>query len=441
MSSTPVSSTLRIGIAGLGTVGAAVADILVGQHDRLAERAGRPVALTAVSARNKDRDRGVDLSGMAWEDDPVALATRDDIDLFVELIGGEEGPARASVEAALSRGIPVVTANKALLARHGMELAPMAEAAGVTIAYEAAVAGGIPAIKTMREAASANRIDRVFGILNGTCNYILTRMEHEGLAFDDVLEDAQAQGYAEADPTADVEGHDTAHKLALLASLAFGTEINMDAVYLEGISSITSADIEAAAELGYRIKLLGVATRTETGIEQRVTPAMVPLTSAMAQVNGVLNAVAVNGDQFGEIVLSGEGAGGAATASAVVSDIVDLARGNITPPLGIPVASIAPHKRARMRAHEGGYYISLRVHDRPGAMAGIATRMAERGISIQSIVQKGQHLAPALAGQTAVTVTLITHETTEELIRAAIDDIEADGQIEGRTQMIRIEQP
>jgi homoserine dehydrogenase len=441
MSSTPVSSTLRIGIAGLGTVGAAVADILVGQHDRLAERAGRPVALTAVSARNKDRDRGVDLSGMAWEDDPVALATRDDIDLFVELIGGEEGPARASVEAALSRGIPVVTANKALLARHGMELAPMAEAAGVTIAYEAAVAGGIPAIKTMREAASANRIDRVFGILNGTCNYILTRMEHEGLAFDDVLEDAQAQGYAEADPTADVEGHDTAHKLALLASLAFGTEINMDAVYLEGISSITSADIEAAAELGYRIKLLGVATRTETGIEQRVTPAMVPLTSAMAQVNGVLNAVAVNGDQFGEIVLSGAGAGGAATASAVVSDIVDLARGNITPPLGIPVASIAPHKRARMRAHEGGYYISLRVHDRPGAMAGIATRMAERGISIQSIVQKGQHLAPALAGQTAVTVTLITHETTEELIRAAIDDIEADGQIEGRTQMIRIEQP
>lgn len=434
-----VNAPLRIGIAGLGTVGASVAGILLGQHNRLAERAGRPVQLVAVTARDRTRDRGVDLSGVAWEDSALAVASREDVDLFVELIGGEDGAARESVEAALGRGIPVVTANKALLARHGMALSRLAEDSGVSIGYEAAVAGGIPAIKTMREAASANAISRVYGILNGTCNYILTRMEQEGLAFEAVLQDAQDQGYAEADPTADIEGHDTAHKLAILASLAFGTEINMDAVYLEGISSITSADIEAAAELGYRIKLLGVATRTETGIEQRVTPAMVPLTSAMAQINGVLNAVAIDGDQFGEIVLAGAGAGGAATASAVVSDIVDIARGNAVPPLGIPSSGIVPHVRARMRAHEGGYYIALRVFDRPGVMAGIATRMAERGISIQSIVQKGQHLEPDVAVDTAVTVTLITHETTEELIRAAIADIEADGQIEGRTQMIRIE--
>jgi len=340
------------------------------------------------------------------------------------------------VEAALAAGKHVVTANKALLATHGNALACLADASGLAIGFEAAVAGGIPIIKTVREAASANTINRVFGILNGTCNYILTRMEEEGLEFDECLKDAQALGYAEADPTADIEGHDSAHKLALLASIVFGSEVDLNSIYLEGISAISQEDLRAADELGYRIKLLGVAQRTEQGIEQRVTPAMLPKSAPMARVAGVLNAVAVDGDAFGEITMVGAGAGGDATASAVVSDIVDIARGRFSPALGIPAESLTPVSRSGMQAHAGAYYVRLNVYDRPGALAGIATRMAESGISLESIMQKGRG---ETGSQTPLPVTIITHNTMEEHIREALARIEADGHIEGRPQMIRIE--
>jgi len=435
-----MSEALRIGLAGLGTVGAAVFRLLTEKAEHVADRTGRPIRVVGVCARDRSRDRGIDLSGVAWYDDPVALAGADDVDVFVELIGGEGDPAAAAVRAALSAGIPVVTANKALLAASGIELARLAEENGATIGYEAAVAGGIPIIKTMREAIAGNRVSRVYGILNGTCNYILTQMEQEGLGFAECLAEAQRLGYAEADPTFDIEGNDSAHKLALLTALAFGTEIDTDSIHLEGISSITPEDIEAAAELGYRIKLLGVARRTDTGIEQRVTPTMVPRTLAMAEIHGVLNAVAVDGDEVGEIMLVGPGAGSTATASAVVGDVMDIARGGVCPPIfGVPVGKLQPYKPARMRAHEGGYYIRLSVYDRPGAFAAIAQRMAEQSISLESIMQKD--LRDPDNPEQVRRVVLITHETTEAQIRRALSAIMDDKQIEGRPQMIRIEMP
>ena len=432
---------LRLGIAGLGTVGASVVRLLRRHEATIAARAGRPVRLVAVSARDSSRARDVPLDGAGWFDDPVALATSPDIDVFVELIGGEGGIARDSVAAALRAGKGVVTANKALLAAHGVELAGLAEESGVPLAFEGAVGGGIPIVKALREALAGNRISRLTGILNGTCNYILTRMEEEGLSFADCLRDAQRLGYAEADPTFDVEGLDTAHKLAILTAIAFGTRIDRDSIFVEGISTITAEDIAAADELGYRIKLLGVAQRTETGIEQRVHPTMVPKDSAVARISGVTNAVAVEGDFIGTVVLSGPGAGGDATASAVVGDIIDLARGIRVPPLGRPAASLEPYRRAAMRAHEGGYYLRLRVRDRPGAFAAIARRMAEAGISLESIVQRNRppRSAPRHAHDEAQSVTIITYETTEEAVRGALQRIEAEGEIHGRPQMIRIE--
>ncbi len=304
-----MAEALRVGIAGLGTVGASVVRVLSAKAGELTRQCGRDVAVTAVSARHRTRDRGVHLGNVQWFDDPVELARSAEIDVFVELIGGEEGPARAAVEAALKAGRHVVTANKALLSRHGVALAQIAEKKGVLLNYEAAIAGGIPVIKTMREALAGNTVTRIFGIMNGTCNYILTRMEADGIGFDECLRDAQRLGYAEADPTFDIEGHDTAHKLSILTSLAFGCRISAGDVYMEGISNITQADIRAAGELGYRIKLLGVAVRTETGIEQRVHPTMVPTASVIAQVHGVTNAVAIETDILGELLLSGPGAG------------------------------------------------------------------------------------------------------------------------------------
>ena len=434
-----MSQALRIGLAGLGTVGAAVFRLLSQKAEHVAVRAGRPVQVVGVCARDRGRDRGIDLSGVAWYDDPSALAAAEDVDCFVELMGGDGDPARAAVRAALTAGKPVVTANKALLAAHGVDLAQLAEANGTTIGYEAAVAGGIPIIKTLREAVAGNKVSRVYGILNGTCNYILTRMEDEGLSFADCLAEAQRLGYAEADPTFDVEGHDSAHKLAILSALAFGTKIDTESIHLEGISAITLEDLEAAEELGFRIKLLGVARRTETGIEQRVTPTMVPKSSAMAGIHGVLNAVAVDGDEVGEIMLVGPGAGSTATASAVAGDIVDIARGGIhSSVFGIPATELVDYKPARMRAHEGGYYIRLAVYDRPGAFAAIAKRMAEQSISLESIMQKEKRDAHDTKARRAV---LITHETTEIQVRKALEAIIDDGQIEDQPQMIRIEMP
>ncbi|MBN9024275.1 MULTISPECIES: homoserine dehydrogenase [Kaistia] len=439
-----MNQALRLGVAGLGTVGASLLQLTQRHADELALRCGRPVVVTAVTARDRFRDRGVDLSAVAWYDDPISLAQSPDIDVFVELMGGADGSAADSVRAALDAGKHVVTANKALLAKHGTELARRAEQNSVSLNFEAAAAGGIPIIKTLRESLAGNRVGRVYGILNGTCNYILTRMEREGIAFDVCLAEAQRLGYAEADPTFDVDGFDTAHKLALLTAIAFGTEINADAIYVEGIRSISTADIEAADELGYRIKLLGVATRTESGIEQRVHPTMVPKSSPIARVDGVTNAVAVEADFVGRLVLSGPGAGGDATASAVMSDIADLARGDVVGTFGRPAHTLKPYQQAVMRSHAGGYYIRLAVYDRPGAFASIAKRMAENNISLESIVQRRrapkadapEHPQP----QAPQPVMLITYETTESQVKEALDRITADGHIAEKPQMIRIEQ-
>ncbi len=434
-----MAEALRIGIAGLGTVGASVVRVLADKAAELTRQCGRDVVVTAVSARDPKRDRGVDLSAAQWFDDPVELAEKADIDVFVELIGGDEGTARACVKAALEAGRHVVTANKALLAKHGVALAEAAEKRGVLLNYEAAVAGGIPVIKTMREAMAGNTVSRVFGILNGTCNYILTRMEAEGLSFEDCLKDAQRLGYAEADPTFDIEGNDTAHKLSILTSLAFGTKIAADSIYLEGISNITQADIRAAGELGYRIKLLGVAQRTESGIEQRVHPTMVPTASVIAQVNGVTNAVAIETDILGELLLSGPGAGGNATASAVVGDIADIAKSRPGfqhgPVFGRPAKELRPYKKAQMRSHAGGYFIRLTVHDRIGVFAAIARRMADNDISLESIVQHADG-KEALAQKTVI---LVTHETTESAVRKAVEGVTKDGHLTSKPQVIRIE--
>ena len=369
---------LKVGLAGLGTVGASVVRLIAEQRDALAARCGRPVEVVAVTARSRGKDRGIDLTKLRWVDDPVELARDPDIDVFVELIGGEGDPAQAAVEAALKAGKSVVTANKALLARHGVALAALAEKHGVALNFEAAVGGAIPVVKTLREGLAGNSFARIYGILNGTCNYILTRMEQEKLSFADCLKEAQRLGYAEADPSFDVEGHDTAQKLAILASLAFGTAVDPDAIYVEGISSITPADLEAADELGYRIKLLGVAVKTDKGIEQRVHPTMVPKDSAIAQVMGVTNAVTIDAEGIAPITLVGPGAGGMATASAVVADIADIARGVRAAPFGRPRRKLTVSKKAPMQRHEGGYYIRLLAVDKPGTAATIAKRLAQQ---------------------------------------------------------------
>jgi homoserine dehydrogenase len=424
---------LRLAIAGLGTVGATVARYLQQNANAFASKSGRAVTVTAASARSRGKDRGFSVEGIRWYDDPVAMAREAEADVYVELMGGSGDPAKAAVEAALARGLHVVTANKALLAAHGPALARLAEANGASLKFEAAAAGGIPVIKALREAMAGNDIRRVSGIMNGTCNYILSRMEAEGLSFADCLRAAQELGYAEADPTFDIEGYDTAHKLALLTSLAFGSEVDADSIYVEGISNVAPLDLKMAEELGYRIKLLGVAERTAAGIEQRVHPTMVPRTAQLAQVMGVLNAVSIVGDTVGELTFVGPGAGGGATASAVLADVADIARGETRPVFGRPAAALEKPAKAPMQRHEGGYYVRLTALDRRGVFAAIAGTMSEHGISLASIIQKG---APK---QSAVPVILITHATTEHLIRAAVASIAEKGVLDGPPQVIRIE--
>jgi homoserine dehydrogenase len=431
-----MNEPFKIGIAGLGTVGSGLLQLMETNGARMSELAGRPIKIVAVSARTRSKDRRLQLADKRWLDDAIKLAQDPGIDCFVELIGGDEGVAKKAVEAALTAKKHVVTANKALLAKHGVELAKLAEKNGVALNFEAAVAGGIPAIKTMREALAGNQVKRVYGILNGTCNYILTRMQEEKLAFADVLKDAQAKGYAEADPTFDIGGFDTAHKLTLLTSLAFGTRVAFDQIHIEGIQSITAADIEAADELGYRIKLLGVAQMTDSGIEQRVHPAMLPKDTAIAEVAGVLNAVAIDADFCGNLLLVGRGAGAKPTASAVASDIVDIAAGFVLHPFGVPSSKLRAYKRAKLGQHYGSYYVRFTAFDRPGVMAAITKRMAERDVSLESIVQKGPRNSPGAQAN----IVIITHETTEESIRKALDAIEADGKVVEKPQMIRIEE-
>jgi homoserine dehydrogenase len=435
---------LKVGIAGLGTVGAEVVRLIETQSRTLSARCGRSVRVVAVTARSKAKKRNIDLHGIAWAKSPLALANDPKIDCFVELMGGAGEPALSAIEAALKNGKSVVTANKALIARHGSRLAALAEKHGGALNFEAAVGAAIPIVKTLREGLAGTGITRVYGILNGTCNYILTRMEREGLSFAECLKDAQRLGYAEADPSFDVDGHDTAQKLAILASLAFGTKVNQSAVYVEGISSIAPEDLRAAEELGYRVKLLGVAVKTETGIEQRVHPTMVPRSSSIAQVMDVTNAVTIDGEGIPPITLVGPGAGGAATASAVVADIADVARGIRALPFGRPLARLKTTTKAPMKRHEGGYYIRLMARDLAGTAATIATRLAEQKISIESIVQRHPDGAIDLAGRrggkpSPVPVILITYATAEDAVRRALQAVRQDRVITGAPQVIRIE--
>ncbi|KAF0098698.1 MAG: homoserine dehydrogenase [Rhodospirillaceae bacterium] len=428
-----MNSPLRIGIAGLGTVGAGVVKLLAEHGRLLALRGGRPLKVVAVSARSKAKKRDIDLTGLRWEKDPMALATAPDIDVVVELIGGSGGVARRLVQKALASGKHVVTANKALLALHGAELAAAAEKKQRNLAFEAAVAGGIPIIKALREGLVGNRVKRLYGILNGTCNYILTTMRETGRDFDVVLAEAQAAGYAEADPTFDVDGIDAAHKLAVLTGAAFGARVDFAGVHVEGIRRVTSMDIQFAQELGYRIKLLGLARETRHGIEQRVHPCMVSLDTPIAHIEGVFNAVVVEGDYVGTTMFQGRGAGQGPTASAVVADLVDVARGRHMPAFVVPADKLATKKASPMDRHVGAYYMRLMVQDRPGVIAAVSGALAKERISLESMLQRGR----SESGE--VPVVLTTHETEEAAMRRALARIAKLGAVAEEPCVIRIE--
>jgi homoserine dehydrogenase len=425
---------LKIAVAGLGTVGAGTLQLLERQADRLAERAGRRIVVAAVSARHRRRDRGVDLSGMRWCEDAAAMAAIPEIDAVVELIGGAEGVGRAVVEAALAHKKHVVTANKALMAEHGTALARQAETQGVTLAFEAAVAGGIPIIKTLREGLAGNRVSRVYGILNGTTNYILTTMRESGREFAEVLAEAQRLGYAEADPSFDIDGVDASHKLAILASVAFGRPVDLAGVYAEGIRHVSRLDIDFAEELGYRIKLLGIARLTEHGLEQRVHPCMVKRETPIAAVEGVFNGIVAEGDFVGRVVLEGRGAGAHPTASAVVADLVDIAAGRYVPPFGVPAEALENLPGAPMERHHGAYYIRLMVVDQPGVIADIAAALRDQSVSMESMIQHGR----AGPGE-AVPIVLTTHDTVEASMQKALAAIGKLPSVLEPPRMIRIE--
>lgn len=428
-----MTAPLKIAVAGLGTVGAGVLTLLARQAEVIGQRCGRGIEVVAVSARSRGKDRGVDLSSVAWYDDPVALAAHPGIDVVVELIGGSEGPARAVVETALEAGRHVVTANKALLAHHGTALALAAEAKGLTLAFEAAVAGGIPIIKGLREGLAGNRVSEVHGILNGTCNYILTEMRTTGREFADVLAEAQKLGYAEADPSFDIDGVDAAHKLAVLTSVAFGTPVDFANVHVEGIRHVSALDFDYADALGYRIKLLGIARRTERGIEQRVHPCMVPVSAPIAAVDGVFNAVVAQGDFVDRVLFVGRGAGAGPTASAVVADLVDVARGRSTPTFGVPAASLRAAEPSPMEARQGAYYVRLMVVDRPGVIADIAAAMRDQNVSMEQFLQRGRSPGEA------VPVVLTTHDTDEAAMQRALAAIAGKEAVVEPPRMIRIE--
>jgi len=426
-----MTSPLRLGIAGLGTVGVGVVKIVQRQAEMLTARTGRSIEITAISARSRDKDRGVRLGDYAWEDDPVKLATRDDVDVFVELMGGSDGPAKAATEAALAAGKDVVTANKAMLAVHGQALAEQAESAGQVLRYEAAVAGGIPVVKALTEGLAGNQINRVMGVMNGTCNYILTRMEATGQGYNALFAEADKLGYLEADPNLDVGGIDAGHKLALLSSIAFGTQVDFDSVQLEGIQRITLEDIEQASDMGYRIKLLGVAQMTARGLEQRMSPCLVPANSPLGQLEGGTNMVVLEGDSVEQIVLRGAGAGEGPTASAVMSDVMDIARGTRLTTFGQPATSLVASKPAQS-AVPAPYYLRMTLQDKPGALAKIATVLGEAGVSIDRMRQYGHDDATA-------PVLIVTHKTTRDALDTALTGISATGVAEGEPVAIRIE--
>jgi homoserine dehydrogenase len=428
-----LNQPLKIAIAGLGTVGAGTLALLAAHGDLLARRCARRVEVRMISARDRDRDRGVDLSGFEWCDSALALAEAD-VDVVVELIGGEDGVALDLVRAALARGKHVVTANKALIAHHGGELARAAEAAGVTLSYEAAVAGGIPIIKVLREGLAGNGIDRVYGILNGTCNYILTTMRDTGREFDDILAEAQDLGYAEADPAFDIDGVDTAHKLAILSAVAFGCDPDFGAVHVEGIRHVSPLDLAFADDLGYRIKLLGLARVGEHGLEQRVHPCMVPQSAPIAHVEGVFNAVVADGDFVDSTVHEGLGAGAGPTASAVVADLVDIARGKSVPTFSVPATDLRTLPAVPISRRHGAYYVRLMVVDRPGVIADITESLRDHQVSMEAFIQRARKPGEA------VPVVMTTHDVEEAAMRASLDQIAELETVLEPPRMIRIEQ-
>jgi homoserine dehydrogenase len=428
-----VKPPLKVAVAGLGTVGAGILQLLDRQAELLAQRAGRRIVVSAVSARDRRRDRGFDLSAVRWYEDAAAMAADPEIDVVVELIGGADGVARNVIETALEHGKHVVTANKALMAHHGTRLAAQAEEKDVVLSFEASVAGGIPIIKGLREGLAGNRLQRVYGILNGTSNYILTTMRETAHEFAEVLGEAQKLGYAEADPSFDIDGIDAAHKLAILASVGFGRPVDLDGVYAEGIRHVSRLDIDFAEELGYRIKLLGIARLTEEGLEQRVHPCMVPRATPIAAVEGVYNAVVAEGDFVGRVVMEGRGAGASPTASAVAADLVDIAAGHRVAPFGIPTADLRAIPGIPIERHHSAYYIRLMVVDQPGVIADVAAALRDEQVSMESMIQRGR--APG----EAVPVVMTTHITVEAAMRRALKRIEALDTVLEPPRMIRIE--
>ncbi len=428
-----LSSAVKIGVAGLGVVGSGTLRLLQAHRELIAGRSGRPLLVSAVSARDRQKDRGIDISAVRWFENAEVMAADPELDLVIELIGGSDGVAKAVVEAALAAGKPVVTANKALMAHHGGALARRAEQAGVSLAYEAAVAGGIPIIKGLREGLAANELGCIYGILNGTCNYILSGMRDSGREFAEVLAEAQQLGYAEADPSFDVDGIDSAHKLAILAALCFGCEVDFEAVHVEGIREISSLDIGFAEELGYRIKLLGLARRGNGGLEQRVHPTMVRRDAPIAGIEGVFNAVVAEGDFVGSFMAEGRGAGAGPTASAVVADVIDIARGSRLPTFAVPATELQRLPAVGLSERQGSYYLRLMVLDQPGVIADVAAILRDLSISVEALLQRGR--APG----EAVPVVITTHETREADMTAALQRIAALDAVLESPRMVRIE--
>ncbi|USI73756.1 homoserine dehydrogenase [Sphingomonas morindae] len=432
-----MAQPLRVALAGLGTVGAGVIALIDANRDLIARRAGRPIEIVAVSARDRARDRGVDLTRFAWLDDTRALGQRDDVDVVVELIGGADGPALTLAREALGQGKHFVTANKAMIAHHGLALAAEAERLQRAFKYEAAVAGGIPVIKGLREGAAANALTRVYGILNGTCNYILSTMESEGADFAAVLAEAQRLGYAEADPGFDIDGVDAAHKLSILASLAFGSRLDFEAVAITGIRQIIAADIAQAQALGYRVRLVGIAETSPegsstAGLFQRVHPCLVPLHHPLAHVAGSLNAVVAEGNFVGRLLFEGRGAGAGPTASAVVADLIDIARGELGPAFAMPVAALEAQPPAPAGERRARAYLRFSVADRPGVLAEIAAAMRDANVSIESLIQRGQ------TPEGGALVALVTHEGPERCVADALARLDGSPSLLGQPMWMHI---
>jgi homoserine dehydrogenase len=427
-----VNNPLKIALAGLGTVGGGVVKLLDANRDVITRRAGRPIEIVAINARDRTRDRGIDLSRFAWVDDTQAMASRDDVDVVVELIGGTDGPALTLARSTIAAGKALVTANKAMIAHHGMGLATEAEAKGIALKFEAAVAGGIPVIKGLREGAAANVLTEVYGILNGTCNYILTRMDAEGSDFADVLADAQALGYAEADPSFDIDGVDAAHKLSILASLAFGTKLDFGAVHVSGIRHVLAGDIAQARALGFCVRLVGMAQADAHGLFQRVHACLVPMSHPLSTVQGPMNAVVAEGNFVGRLLFEGRGAGEGPTASAVVADLIDIARGEYGPAFAMPVASLDDATAADAGERRGRSYLRFTVADKPGVLAELTAAMRDGGVSIESLIQRGA------APDGGVLVAMTTHGCAGRAVDAALARLEGSVSLVGKPMRMPI---